>query len=138
MVNKSITAERGVPLKEGDAAPIQECKADTKWGHQLAGKQEWRKNNPGEYLRRAARYRARLMDIPFSLEKGSVVVPDVCPILNAPFVYGTMTAASIDRIDNTKGYESDNIWVISRRANVMKSNATPEELRRFAQWVLNQ
>ena len=42
---------------------------------------------------------------------------------------------SLDRIDPNKGYVKGNVQVISRLANIMKSNASPEELRAFANWV---
>ena len=45
-------------------------------------------------------------------------------------------APSADRIDPRKGYVRGNIQVISMKANAMKANATPEELRSFALWVL--
>lgn len=32
------------------------------------------------------------------------------------------------RYDNTKGYVKGNIWVVSRRANTLKNNASIEEL----------
>ena len=35
---------------------------------------------------------------------------------------------SLDRIDSSKGYTPDNVWVISRRANIIKHDATLEEL----------
>jgi hypothetical protein len=35
----------------------------------------------------------------------------------------------VDRIDPNRGYIADNIWVISWKANRMKSNATLEELK---------
>ena len=40
---------------------------------------------------------------------------------------------SIDRIDPSKGYTKDNVWVISRRANTIKSNATVDEVEKVAQ-----
>lgn len=49
-----------------------------------------------------------------------------------------MGGPSIDRIDSTKGYTKDNIQVISSKANTMKSNASVEELRMFAYWVLRE
>lgn len=42
---------------------------------------------------------------------------------------------SIDRIDPTKGYTPDNVWLICERANRIKSDATPEELKLIAEAV---
>ena len=36
---------------------------------------------------------------------------------------------SLDRIDSSKGYVKDNIWVISHKANSIKNNATLTELK---------
>lgn len=60
-----------------------------------------------------------------------------CPLLGIPLswsVYrGNVAKAlpnspSLDRIDSTKGYTKDNVWVISYRANAIKHNASHEEL----------
>jgi hypothetical protein len=42
---------------------------------------------------------------------------------------------SIDRIDPSKGYTPDNVWLISQRANRIKNDATPEELKLIAEAV---
>ena len=43
---------------------------------------------------------------------------------------------SIDRIDDSKGYTKENVWVISFQANRMKNTASRTELTTFAQnWL---
>ena len=45
-----------------------------------------------------------------------------------------MCAPSIDRIDNTRGYVKDNIIIVSRRANILKKDATINELIKLANY----
>ena len=40
-------------------------------------------------------------------------------------------SASIDRFDTTAGYIKGNVWIISDKANRMKSNATIEEIKKI-------
>lgn len=42
---------------------------------------------------------------------------------------------SLDRIDSSKGYIKGNVWVISLRANRIKNDSTPDELRLIADKV---
>jgi hypothetical protein len=74
----------------------------------------------------------------------SLSVPDTCPVLNIPLNYDgyegkgwtrTDNSPSIDRIDSNKGYEKDNIQIISWRANRIKNDSTPEELRLLADYM---
>ncbi len=62
--------------------------------------------------------------------------PITCPILNIPlrFNRGRVqdNSYSIDRKDSSLGYERDNIQVISYRANMLKNNATADELKQLA------
>jgi hypothetical protein len=44
---------------------------------------------------------------------------------------------SLDRVDNSKGYTKDNVWVISQLANKMKNNASLDQLRCFASFWLS-
>lgn len=61
----------------------------------------------------------------------SIYLPDVCPVLGVPLVYGGERCgnmASLDRWDNSLGYVDGNVYVISLRANQLKKDATSEEL----------
>lgn len=67
--------------------------------------------------------------------------PLTCPILDIPLKYhkGSVQddSYSIDRIDNTLGYVSGNLQVISYKANRAKNNLTEEELKRLAIFINN-
>ena len=83
------------------------------------------------------KHRCKANDIPFDLEPNDIEIPTHCPILGIEIrahVKGKSAgynpeAASIDRIDPKRGYVKGNIRVISARANLLKSDATLEELR---------
>jgi hypothetical protein len=68
------------------------------------------------------------------------IAPDKCPVFNKDFsergVGFSNWSPSIDKIDPKRGYVKGNIQIISMLANCMKRNASPKELRTFAQWVL--
>jgi hypothetical protein len=75
-----------------------------------------------------------------TISEEDIVIPDTCPILGIPLITGTGKGAkpgsiSVDRKDSARGYTPDNIQVISQKANIMKSDATPTELLMFADWV---
>ena len=92
-----------------------------------------------------ARHRAKKLGIPFTITPADVKVPAKCPILKIPLVIGRGTkrvgeaasqdAASLDRIDPKRGYVPGNVQVVSMLANRMKQEATPAQLRAFANWV---
>lgn len=71
-------------------------------------------------------------------------IPDFCPILGLELNYnGTGmigwtrqdNSPSIDRIDSRGEYELNNIQIISWRANRIKNDSTPEELRKLADYM---
>lgn len=51
---------------------------------------------------------------------------------------GRRTCPSIDRITPSDGYVIGNVTWVSNQANAMKSDASPEELLLFAEWIRNK
>lgn len=88
------------------------------------------------------RTKCNQLDILFDLELSDIIIPEVCPILGIPLVFGksdkgyTSKASegspSIDRIDPDGGYIKGNVVIISWRANRIKGNATIDELIKLA------
>lgn len=96
------------------------------------------RENPISRMFQGAKQRAKDKGLEFSISKQDIFIPSICPILKVPFRFGTEYAASLDRINPKQGYIKGNVWVISRKANLMKNNATSQELKEFAHWVINQ
>lgn len=68
------------------------------------------------------------------------IAPTHCPVFGFELVPGCkklMANPSIDKIKPELGYVRGNIQIISNKANIMKGNASLEELRQFAKWVLS-
>lgn len=87
--------------------------------------------------------RAVQSQLGFDLVPEDIFFPEFCPVLGIKLTFelgkGQLeTNASIDRIDSSKGYTKDNVQIISRKANTMKSNSTEEEQLMFALWVLEK
>lgn len=97
---------------------------------------EYRQSSTENRMLTAAKDRSKLMGLDFNLELSDIVIPEICPVLAVPMIVRGRHAPSLDRIEPTKGYVKGNIQVISRKANTMKNDATPEELKEFALWVL--
>ena len=97
------------------------------------------KEDPRKRLWSHAKYRASQCGVPFDLTIDDIVVPDICPVLGIPIYVGdgnlSYHSPTIDRFIPANGYTKDNITVISWRANRVKGDSTPEELRMVSQWV---
>lgn len=88
-----------------------------------------------------AKYRAIKNNLNFNIKLADIELPEYCSIMNTKLEYkgntrGNPNSASLDRIDNSKGYIKDNIQVISLHANTMKSNANFEQLSVFCNNIL--
>lgn len=109
----------------------------------------WRKNNPDKVREKNIRERwdwakrsctliksrAKKSGIPFNIDHTDLILPEVCPVLGIKIERKIEEGSgywdcnpSVDRIDPKKGYIKGNVRVISHRANLLKSNASIEEL----------
>jgi len=64
-----------------------------------------------------------------------------CPVLGVELLFGGQgkihdNSASIDRFDPSKGYIKGNVWIISYKANRMKSDATIDEIKKVYNYML--
>lgn len=104
-----------------------------------AYKRKLNRKNPINYMLQGAKQRAKKLGLPFNLTRDDIIIPEICPIFGyelkisegLPSAY----SPSIDRIVPEKGYVKGNIQIISWRANDIKGNATPEELRKVADYI---
>lgn len=100
--------------------------------------------SPGKKMFRRAKARAKEKGLEFNLDHSDISIPTHCPVLGVELVChkgrsgGNPNSPALDRIDNSKGYVKGNVMVVSHRANMMKVDASPEELVMFAEWVLSK
>jgi hypothetical protein len=91
-----------------------------------------------------AQIRAKKHNLPIEIDKNYVFALannlEECPILKIPLKYGKGSlcdnSATMDKVDPIKGYIPGNVWIISAKANRMKSDATLEEIRKVYDYML--
>lgn len=92
--------------------------------------------NPKTTLLNRARGSAKERNLEFNLTIEDIVIPDKCPALGIALDSSAKPRSynkpSLDRIDNTKGYVKGNVVVVSWRANVLKRDASIDELSAIA------
>jgi hypothetical protein len=96
---------------------------------------------------RVKKANAKHKGVEFDITKEDLqeIMVDVCPVLGIPlkFNFGGRAGCnhdsySIDRIDNSKGYVKGNIQIMSKRANLLKNDATIEELEKLLAYMRKQ
>jgi hypothetical protein len=101
----------------------------------LAYQQMYEKNNPHLRLLISARRRSKRKGLPCTITPKDIVIPERCPLLNTPLrrnVGGKVpgpNSPSLDRLIPALGYIPRNVIVISNRANLIKQDATLQELK---------
>lgn len=104
---------------------------------------QWQDNNPESRMVSYARARAKGKGLECTITKNDITIPEFCPIFGFKLERnvgnghgGRFNSPSLDRIDSSLGYVEGNVQVISQLANAMKSDATPEQLLQFAEWII--
>ena len=104
--------------------------------------QRYRRDPVGVMLDRS-RQRAKSKGVLFRLKRKDIFIPHICPVLGIQLERAvgklgpSVNSPSLDRIDPVLGYVPGNVQVISYKANIMKSDATKDDLILFAKWVLD-
>ena len=102
---------------------------------------KWKKENTwkselGQSLLSSAKWRAKKAGLEFTITRSDICIPVLCPLLCIPIFVGKgkpgPNSPTLDRIDSSEGYVSGNVWVISAKANRIKSDATAEEIMLLA------
>jgi 5-methylcytosine-specific restriction endonuclease McrA len=89
----------------------------------------------------AARRRAAINDLDFTIHESDITIPEHCPICNTLMREafgirgGTKASPTLDKVHNEKGYTPKNIAVICKNCNSLKGHASSAELRRIADWI---
>ena len=97
-----------------------------------------RQESPLKYLLYSAKSRALSKNIEFDLSEEDLTIPEKCPALDINIISDgerSGNSPSLDRIDNTKGYISGNVAVISDRANRIKNDSTILELESVIKYM---
>lgn len=101
----------------------------------------WREKNTHHRTLQRARGRAKSRGVPFALKVQDLPdVPEFCPALGIKLERGKgkfqSASPSLDCMGPALGYVVGNVQWLSQKANTMKQDATPEQLRAFALWAL--
>ncbi len=104
-----------------------------------AAKSEWVKNNPERRMCAKIKSRCKRSNTYFDIKPEDLVIPKTCPVLGIALDSSTADhVPSVDRFDPSKGYTTDNINIISNRANSLKNNATFTEIEKLYNWMKKQ
>lgn len=99
------------------------------------GTRRWKDRQILAYLLTRARSRCRKSGVTFDISPDDLTLPAMCPLLGIPLRRGvggpSPNSPSLDRFDSRFGYVRGNVWVVSARANMLKSDASLDELERL-------
>lgn len=98
----------------------------------------WRKADYRPDMVARAKLRAQDLSLPFDITKDDLPLITHCPVFGFEFKSGRgkpcATTPTLDRIAPELGYVKGNVIVVSFKANLIKSNASPDEIMKVAKF----
>jgi hypothetical protein len=118
--------EKTAKYRENNVSKIKEYKLNNK-----SKALQYRKNNIEKFLLKSISGRAKkkniLIDLTINDIKNIMPKDSICPLLKIKMQTNESVpkenSFTIDRIDPSKFYTKDNIWIVSKKANTSKSNS---------------
>lgn len=104
---------------------------------------EYAKNNQVRSMFNSAKSRAKKRNLSFNLELSDIIIPTHCPILGIELKNNIGSgrqnnSPTLDRIIPEKGYIKENVWIISWKANRVKSDLSLNQLKDFCTIILEK
>ena len=98
------------------------------------------KKNPDKKMYQNIKAKAKLKNIPFNLDEEDIKIPTLCPVLGIPLIpfSNSDNSPTVDKYIPQLGYIKENINIISRKANLIKTNATKEDIKKLFDWMVEQ
>jgi hypothetical protein len=127
-----IRAQRKLPaIREREKLRLRDWR-QRNIEHARKQSNEWLVAHLEAHIWSRAKRGAKIRGLPFTIEVSDIHIPAVCPLLGIAIerkgTVRTDNSPSIDRIDSSLGYVKGNVWIVSWRANNIKTDATLEEL----------
>jgi hypothetical protein len=131
-------------IKEDPSQGIRDrcksCSAERAAKERERRKNDW-KYQPAVAMLSNSRQRAKKAGLEHTITINDIIIPDYCPVLGTKLDIGDRkkhgNAPSIDRIDNSRGYTKENIMIVSNRLNMLKNDATLDELIMMGKFYQN-
>lgn len=123
---------------------VQNAQRSQKYRDRKKEYQKYLSLDPRFHLLQSAKARAKKYNLPFNIDISDIIIPKYCPILEIVLEkkeYGKggsfqSNSPSLDKIVPELGYVKGNVVVISMKANIMKANATIDELIKFSKNII--
>jgi hypothetical protein len=136
----------GKPCKRGHISPryvmTKICLECGKTIYQVKDRDDYRYQNTFYRQFISRKQKAIKAGIPFTIEFNQLEKPEFCPIFNTKLNYGWSglkcrdpNKATIDKLIPELGYVSGNVFIISWRANKLKSDMSINELEKIMKYI---